>query len=142
MAIEKSNVDVGELRRRWARQDFTHNRPADHASVLAPFLIIERHGEPALPPMWVAAIDLRPLRHIVPIMAAGWNVRVTTFDSEGKPGIVRNFLAYEADRERAIELVRKRVPVYAGELAEAVAEAAADELIGQRMKPGDVRLRD
>jgi hypothetical protein len=28
-------------------------------------------------------------------MAAGWNVRVTTFDSEGKPGIVRYFLAYE-----------------------------------------------
>jgi hypothetical protein len=68
MAIEKSNVDVGELRRRWARQDLTHDRPADHASVLAPFLIIERHREPALPPMWVAAIDLRPLRRMVPIM--------------------------------------------------------------------------
>ena len=74
-------------------------------------------------------------------MAAGWNVRVTTFDSEGKPGIARNFLAYEADKERAIELVRKRVPVYEGELAEAVAEVAADELTGQRMRPGDVRLR-
>jgi hypothetical protein len=55
-------------------------------------------------------------------MAAGWNVRVMTFDSKGKPGIVRNFLAYEADKERAIELVRKRVPVHEGELAEAVAE--------------------
>jgi len=47
-------------------------------------------------------------------MAAGWNVRVTTFDSKGKPGIVRNFLAHEADKERAIELVRKRVPVHEG----------------------------
>ena len=75
-------------------------------------------------------------------MPAGWNIRVTTFDSEGNPRIVRNFLAYESDKEEAIELVRKRVPVYEGELAEAVAEAAADELIGQRMKPGDVRLRD
>jgi Domain of unknown function (DUF3597) len=55
-------------------------------------------------------------------MAAGWNVRVTTFDSKGKPGIVRNFLAYEADKQRAIELVRKRVPVNKGEEAEAVAE--------------------
>ena len=71
-------------------------------------------------------------------MAAGWNVRVTTFDSEGKPRIVRNFVAYEADKERAVELVRKRVPVNEGELAEAVAEVAADELIGRRMKPGDV----
>jgi hypothetical protein len=70
-------------------------------------------------------------------MAAGWNVRVTTFDSKGKPGIVRNFLVYEADKERAIELVRKRVPVHEGQLAEAVAEVGADELIGERMRPGD-----
>jgi hypothetical protein len=69
-------------------------------------------------------------------MAAGWNVRVTTFDSKGKPGIVRNFLG---DKERAIELVRKRVPVHEGELAETVAEVGADELIGERMRPGDVR---
>src|SRR5438128_5514109 len=39
-------------------------------------------------------------------MPAGWNVRVTTFDSEGKPGSVRYFLAYEPDKERAVELVR------------------------------------
>jgi hypothetical protein len=43
--------------------------------------------------------------------------------TEGKPGIVRNFLAYEADKERTIESVRKRAPVYDGELAKAVAEA-------------------
>jgi hypothetical protein len=55
-------------------------------------------------------------------MPAGWNIRVTTFDSEGNPQIVRNFLAYESDKEGAIELVRKRVPVNEGELAEAVAE--------------------
>jgi hypothetical protein len=36
-------------------------------------------------------------------------------------------------------LVRKRVPVHEGELAEAVAEVGADELIGERMRPGDVR---
>src|SRR6266511_1079381 len=47
-------------------------------------------------------------------MPAGWNVRVTTFDSEGKPGHVRYFLAYESDKERAVEMVRKRVPVNKG----------------------------
>ena len=72
-------------------------------------------------------------------MPAGWNVRVTTFDSEGKPRIVRNFLAYEADEERAVELVRKRVPVNEGELAEAVAEVTENQFAGPGMRPGDVR---
>ena len=72
-------------------------------------------------------------------MAAGWNVRVRTFDSEGRPGIVRYFLAYEPDKERAIEMVRKRVPVYEGEVAEAVTEVTANELLGQTMRPGDVK---
>jgi hypothetical protein len=72
-------------------------------------------------------------------MAAGWNVRVTTFDFEGKPGTVRNFLAYEPDKERAVELVRKRVPVREGEEAEAVAEVAGNEFIGHNMRPGDVK---
>jgi hypothetical protein len=75
-------------------------------------------------------------------MAAGWNVRVTTFDDDGKPGNMRNFLAYEPDKTRAVELVRKRIPVREEEQAEAVAEAAADELLDQGMKPGDVRQRD
>jgi hypothetical protein len=52
---------------------------------------------------------------VVAAMAAGWNVRVTTFDFEGKLGTVRNFLAYEPDKERAVELVCKRVPVREGE---------------------------
>jgi hypothetical protein len=86
-----------------------------------------------------AAIDQRQLRRIVPRMPAGWNIRVTTFDSEGKPRIVRNFLAYESDEERAIELVRKRVPVNEGELAEAVAEVAENQFVGAGMRPGDVR---
>jgi hypothetical protein len=74
-------------------------------------------------------------------MAAGWNVRVT-FDFEGNPGRVRNFLAYERDKARAVELVRKRVPVREGEQAEAVAEVAANELLDQRMRPGDVVVRE
>jgi hypothetical protein len=72
-------------------------------------------------------------------MAAEWNVRVTTFDANGEPAAVRNFLAYEADKGRAVELVRKRLPVREGEQAESVTEVAADELLAQRMRPGDVR---
>ena len=72
-------------------------------------------------------------------MPAGWNVRVTTFDSEGKPQLVRNFLAYESDKDRAVELVRKRVPVQQGELVEAIAEVAGNVLAGPGMRPGDVR---
>ena len=72
-------------------------------------------------------------------MPAGWNIRVTTFDSEGKPRIVRNFLAYESDEKRAIELVRKRVPVNEGELAEAIAKVEENQFVGPGMRPGDVR---
>ena len=75
----------------------------------------------------------------MPRMPAGWNIRVTTFDSEGKPRIVRNFLAYESDKEKAIQLVCKRVPVAEGELAEAVAEVSGNEFVGTGMEPGDVR---
>ena len=75
----------------------------------------------------------------MPRMPAGWNIRVTTFDSEGKPRIVRNFLAYESDKERAIQLVCKRVPVNKGELAEAVAEVSGNEFVGTGMGLGDVR---
>ena len=72
-------------------------------------------------------------------MSAGWNVRVTTFDSEGKPRIVRDFLAYESDEKRAIELVRKRVPVNESELAEAIAKVEENQFVGPGMRPGDVR---
>ena len=72
-------------------------------------------------------------------MSAGWNIRVTTFDSEGNPRIVRNFLAYESDEKRAIELVRKRVPVNESELAEAIAKVEENQFVGPGMRPGDVR---
>lgn len=72
-------------------------------------------------------------------MPAGWNIRVTTFDSEGNPRIVQNFLAYESDKEGAIELVRKRVPVNEGELAEAIAKVEENQFVGPGMRPGDVR---
>ena len=72
-------------------------------------------------------------------MPAGWNIRSTTFDSEGNPRIVRNFLAYESDEKRAIELVRKRVPVNEGELAEAIAKVEENQFVGPGMRPGDVR---
>ena len=48
---------------------------------------------------------------------------------------MRYFLAYEPDKERAVELVRKRVPVNKGEEAEAVAVArlAASKRRAQRV---------
>jgi hypothetical protein len=46
------------------------------------------------------------------------------------------------DKERAVESVRKRVPVNKGEEAEAVAEVAGNEFVGQDMRPGDVRRHD
>ena len=52
---------------------------------------------------------------------------------------MRNFLAYEADKEAAIELVRKRVPLSEGERAEAIAEVSGNEFVGPGMRPGDVR---
>jgi len=55
---------------------------------------------------------------------------------------MRNFLAYEPDKARAVELVRKRIPVREGEQAEAVAEAAANESLDRRITPGDVRQQD
>lgn len=72
-------------------------------------------------------------------MPAGWNIRVTTLDSEGNARIVRNYLAYEADEAKAIELVRKRVPVKEGELAETAAEVAGGAFQGAGMSLGDVR---
>jgi hypothetical protein len=53
--------------------------------------------------------------------------------------LAARILAYEPDKERAVELVRKRVPVREGEQAEAVAEVAGNEFIGQNMRPGDVK---
>ena len=52
---------------------------------------------------------------------------------------MRNFLAYESDKEGGIELVLKRVPVNEGELAEAVAEVSGNEFVGPGMRSGDVR---
>ena len=48
-------------------------------------------------------------------------------------------IAYEPDKERAIELVRRRAPVNEGELAEAVAEVKGNEFVRPGMRPGDVR---
>ena len=72
-------------------------------------------------------------------MAAGWKVQVTTFDSAGKPGMVRYFLACESDKEKAVELVRNKAIVHKWERAEAIAEVQESVFIGQGMKPSGVR---
>ena len=61
------------------------------------------------------------------------------FRFRGKPSNRAEFLAYESDKERAVELVRKRVPVNDGELAEPVAEVTESQFVGPGMRPGDVR---
>jgi hypothetical protein len=71
----------------------------------------------------------------VPRMPAGWNISIPRENLES----CKNFLAYESDKEKAIQLVCKRVPVTEGELAEAVAEVSRNELVGPGMRPGDVR---
>ena len=72
-------------------------------------------------------------------MSDGWNVRVTTFDRAGQPVIFRHYLVFEADKDRAIALVRMDVSVNDGEAIEALAPVAQNEFLGQRMKLGDVK---
>jgi hypothetical protein len=69
----------------------------------------------------------------------GWNVRVTTLDKAGCPAVFRHYLVFEADKRHAIALVRMDVSVADGEAAEALAPVALNELLDQRMKPGDVK---
>jgi len=49
--------------------------------------------------------------------------------------MVRNFLAYEPDREKAIELVRSRAPINGGKLAEAVASQGEEPLVFEDLDP-------
>jgi hypothetical protein len=48
---------------------------------------------------------------------------------------------FEADKDRAIALVRMDISVNAGEAVKAVAPLARNEFLGHRMKPGDVKLQ-
>jgi hypothetical protein len=68
-------------------------------------------------------------------LSDGWQVRVTTLDPAGRPAIFRHYLVFEADKDRAIALVRMDVSVNAGEAVEAVAPLARNEFLGHRMKP-------
>lgn len=60
----------------------------------------------------------------------GWNVRVTTLDSAGQPAIFRHYLVFEADKRRAIALVRMDVSVGDGEAAEPLAPVALKRALG------------
>lgn len=64
---------------------------------------------------------------------------MTTLDGAGRPAVFRHYLVFEADKRRAIALVRMDVSVGDGEAVEALAPAGLNELLGQRMKPGDVK---
>jgi hypothetical protein len=69
----------------------------------------------------------------------GWIVQVTTIDRAGRPTIFRRYLVFEADKDRAITLVRMDLAVGADEAIEALAPVARNEL-DPRMKPGDLKL--
>ena len=73
------------------------------------------------------------------VVSDGWKVRVTTVDGAGRPVIFRHYLVFEADRDRAIALVRLHMTVNDGEVIEVSAPVLRSEFLEQRMKPGDVR---
>jgi hypothetical protein len=52
----------------------------------------------------------------------------------------RNYLVFEADKDRALALVRMDVSVNRGERVQAVAPVTRTELVKHGMKPGDVQL--
>jgi hypothetical protein len=84
-------------------------------------------------------IDQQQLRRIVPACQQDGMSGSRLSIPRGNPEVCVTSLPYEPDKERAVELVRKRVPVNKGEEAEAVAEVAGNEFTGQNMRPGDVR---
>jgi hypothetical protein len=53
--------------------------------------------------------------------------------------LVRDFIAYEPGKGRAIELICKRVAVSESEQTDVVAEIAENEFLVRGMKPGDVK---
>jgi len=73
-------------------------------------------------------------------MSDGWKVRVTTVDGSGRPAVFRDYMVFEADRDRAIALVRLHMSVNDGETIEVRAAIVRNEFSEQRMKPGDVKL--
>jgi hypothetical protein len=70
----------------------------------------------------------------------GWIVQVTTYNRAGQPAIFRHYLVFEADKDRAVQLVRMDVSVGADETIKALAPVARTEF-GRPMKPGDVKLQ-
>jgi hypothetical protein len=63
-----------------------------------------------------------------------------TYDSWGRPAFFRDYLVFEADKDRALALVRMDLSVNAGEIVEALGPVTLSELRRQRMKPGGVQL--
>jgi hypothetical protein len=76
---------------------------------------------------------------IIRMSVDGWKIKVTTLDGAGRPALFRHYLACEADKSRAIALVRLHMSVNDGEVVEALTPVTLSELRWQRMKRGDVR---
>jgi hypothetical protein len=74
-----------------------------------------------------------------PPVTNGWKVRVTTIDGAGRPVIFRHYLVFEADKDRAIALVRLHMSVNDGEAIEVCAPVDRSKFLEQHMKPGDIK---
>lgn len=67
-------------------------------------------------------------------LTTGWMVEVTT-----PPDLKRYFIVAEPNADKAVELAKQKIPVHHGEQVKLGAKAPKNELIGQNMKPGDVK---
>jgi hypothetical protein len=72
-------------------------------------------------------------------LSDGWNIRVTTLDRSGRPAIFRDYLVFEANKDRAVALVRMDVSVNAGEIVQALSPVMPSELRRQGMRLRDVK---
>ena len=78
-------------------------------------------------------------------MASGWRVRVTTMDRSGRPALYQDFLVFESEESRAVELVRFSCAATEHQVIEALTSIGPDEINSFRMRRGEIRpvsLRD
>ena len=71
----------------------------------------------------------------------GWTVRVTTFDLDGHPVVFQNFIVYESERTRAIELVRRHMAVSDRQTIEVLGKVSRDTFQSQNIRRGQVRCQ-
>jgi len=71
----------------------------------------------------------------------GWRVRVTTFGLDGKPVVFQNFIVYEPNTRRAIELVRRHMAVSDRQTIEVLGKVSLNTFRDRNMRRGQVRCQ-